>query len=219
MLPYSSATLPQRTTQQIPYTARICASESREAHLLAEELHATDLGSTSVAMELVDLSSGQVLASASSYQKQIAHGEDILNRIFYAKDQPEHLQELQQEAVDTLEELLDQLTAASGIDVRNCACMTLAGNTTMTHFLLGLDAFCVFSSPYAVHVDTPGFFFAKEIGLTLHGLLFCFPSRANYLGGDIISGMIATELYKRKVSPPFLISGRTGNWSSGTAIF
>ena len=56
---------------------------------------ATDLGSTSVAMELVDLSSGQVLASASSYQKQIAHGEDILNRIFYAKDQPEHLQELQ----------------------------------------------------------------------------------------------------------------------------
>ena len=180
---------------------------------------ATDLGSTSVAMELVDLSSGQVLASASSYQKQIAHGEDILNRIFYAKDQPEHLQELQQEAVDTLEELMDQLTAASGIDVRNCACMTLAGNTTMTHFLLGLDAFCVFSSPYAVHVDTPGFFFAKEIGLTLHGLLFCFPSRANYLGGDIISGMIATELYKKESISAFFDIGTNGELVIGNRDF
>ena len=180
---------------------------------------AADLGSTSVVLELVDLSSGRIIASDSSYQKQIVHGEDILNRIFYAKDNSAHLRELQQEAVSTLEELMDHLTAASGIDVRDCACMTLAGNTTMIHFLLGLDAFCVFSSPYAVHVDEPGFIFAKEIGLTLRGLLFCFPSRANYLGGDIISGMIATGLYKKDSISAFFDIGTNGELVIGNRDF
>ena len=53
---------------------------------------AVDLGSTSVVMQLVDCSSDEVLAQESVYNHQIAFGEDILNRIFYSKDQPEKLE-------------------------------------------------------------------------------------------------------------------------------
>ena len=63
---------------------------------------AADLGSTSVTMELVDLNSGTVVAKESMYNRQTALGSDVLTRIFYAKDQPEHLEELRLAAVETI---------------------------------------------------------------------------------------------------------------------
>lgn len=146
-------------------------------------------------------------------------GEDILNRIFYAKDQPEHLQELQQEAVDTLEELMDQLTAASGIDVRNCACMTLAGNTTMTHFLLGLERFRCLLLAVCGSCGYARIFFRKRNRPYTARTSFRFPSRANYLGGDIISGMIATELYKKESISAFFDIGTNGELVIGNRDF
>lgn len=83
---------------------------------------------------------------------------------------------------------------------RKCLSMVVAGNTTMIHFLLGIDAFCVFYTPHAVHADRPGFQPAKDLDIPLNGYVYCYPAKSNYLGGDIISGMIETELYKRMES-------------------
>lgn len=81
---------------------------------------AADLGSTSVTMELVDLRSGTVVARESMYNRQTALGSDVLTRIFYAKDQPEHLEELRLAALETLNELMGHLTEISGVEVRRC---------------------------------------------------------------------------------------------------
>ena len=81
--------------------------------------------------------------------------------------------------------------------------MVVSGNTTMIHFLLGLDPFCVFSSPYAVRADRVGFLPAKEMGFPMKGCVYCVPGKSNYLGGDILSGMIATELYKKETISVF----------------
>ena len=64
---------------------------------------AADLGSTSVTMELVDLNRGEVVSKATRYNLQRAFGDDILTRIFYGKDQPDHIQELQEATAETYE--------------------------------------------------------------------------------------------------------------------
>ena len=84
---------------------------------------AADLGSTSVTMELVDLNRGEIVAKATRYNLQRAFGDDILTRIFYGKDQPDHLKELQEATAETLRLLMGDLTEQSGIDARpRCWC-------------------------------------------------------------------------------------------------
>ncbi len=201
---------------------------------------AVDLGSTTVVMQLVDCESGKVVAQESAYNRQIAFGEDILTRIFYSKDQPERLEEIRRTTVETIVALMEKLEERTGIPLRTssgaletnaaeedsdgnragrCISMVVAGNTTMIHFLLGMDAFCVFSTPYAVQADQPGFLSAKELGIPIPGYVFCYPGKANYLGGDIISGMVATDIYRKDTISLFFDVGTNGELVVGNREF
>ena len=97
--------------------------------------------------------------------------------------------------------------------------MVIAGNTTMIHFLLGMDAFCVFYTPHAVHADRPGFLLARDLDFPLKGYVYCYPAKSNYLGGDIISGMIDTELYKKNEISVFFDIGTNGELVIGNKEF
>ena len=97
--------------------------------------------------------------------------------------------------------------------------MVIAGNTTMIHFLLGMDAFCVFYTPHAVHADRPGFQLACDLDIPLKGYVYCYPAKSNYLGGDIISGMIDTELYKKNEISVFFDIGTNGELVIGNKEF
>ena len=97
--------------------------------------------------------------------------------------------------------------------------MVIAGNTTMIHFLLGMDAFCVFYTPHAVHADRPGFLLARDLDIPLKGYVYCCPAKSNYLGGDIISGMIDTELYKKNEISVFFDIGTNGELVIGNKEF
>lgn len=180
---------------------------------------AVDLGSTSITMELLDLNHGTVIGEAAKYNAQREIGTDILTRIFYGKDNEEHLKELQQLAVSTISDLMEELHAETGVDTRQCSIMVLAGNTTMVHFLLGLDGFPLFLSPYAPIITDPGFFPAKEIGLSMAGYLYVFPSKANYMGGDIISGMVATGIARSEGIQLFFDIGTNGELVVGCKDF
>lgn len=89
----------------------------------------------------------------------------------------------------------------------------------MIHFLYGLDAFCVFSSPYAVRTLKPDCYRAKDLGFPLKGYVYCYPGQANYLGGDILSGMAATEIYKQEEISVFLDIGTNGELVIGNKDF
>lgn len=187
-----------------------------------EETHyglAVDLGSTSVVMQLVDCRNGIVIAQESMYNKQIAFGEDILSRIFYSKDHPQHLEEIRRATVETFTELMERLRKSSGIDTKQCISMVISGNTTMIHFLIGMDAFCVFAAPYAVRADRPAFFKGSELELPVRGYVYCYPAKANYLGGDIISGMIATGMHKKEEITLFFDVGTNGELVMGNRDF
>ncbi|MFR1113280.1 MAG: hypothetical protein ACLSEX_07715 [Blautia sp.] len=153
---------------------------------------------TTLVVRLLDCATGQILGEASAYNHQIAFGGHS-HQDFLRKDRPDRLEEIRQSTIDTFSEVFLTLQEQTGVSPSDCISAVVSGNTTMIHFLLGIDAFCVFASPYAVHTLNPGFLPAREMGLPLMGYVYCYPGRANYLGGDIVSGAVSTGIHEKEL--------------------
>ncbi len=171
---------------------------------------AVDYGSTTILMELVDLNSGKVLAKETAVSGQTAYGTDILTRITYALEGPAHMDDLQKATVETFHQLFARLAERTGIDAAELPIMILSGNTTMIHFLLKLDAWTVFAAPFAPVASDPGFFWGSELGMDFSGLVYIIPAASNYIGGDIVSGLLALELHKKEEISLFFDIGTNG---------
>lgn len=182
---------------------------------------AVDLGSTTVVMQLININTGEILAEGKEMSGQIAFGDDILTRIIYAKDMPERLQEINQATLDTFSALLSEMERQSGITLStaNCPLMIVSGNTTMIHFLLGLNPWTIFSSPYAPVSCDPGLLSGKELGMDFKGMVYIVPAIANYLGGDITSGLLTTDFYRKDGLSVFFDIGTNGELVLGNSSF
>lgn len=180
---------------------------------------AVDLGSTTVVMEVVDLQSAQVLASRTAVNRQVAYGNEILSRIFAGHENPQVQEQLRQLTVETLQELVNGLSQELSYDLGGCGMLVISGNTTMMHFLLGLDAFTVFMSPYATVTTAPDFLLARELGLAMDSMVYIVPSMSNYVGGDITSGAIALGLTRSEEINVFLDIGTNGELLMGNKDF
>ena len=117
---------------------------------------AVDLGSTTVVARLVDCATGKILGETSTFNGQIPYGTDILTRIFHCQEDRGTLEILRKAAVTSITTCVRELEAQQQLPENSCIAMAIGGNTTMIHFLLGMDAFCVFHTPYAVHADQIG---------------------------------------------------------------
>ena len=186
--------------------AQVEAGDTRQQHYGL----AVDYGSTTIIMQLVDLHSGNVIATEKAVSGQTAYGTDILTRITYALENPAHMDDLQKATVDTFAQLLVRLTEATGIDATKLPIMIVSGNTTMIHFLLKLDAWTVFAAPYAPVASDPGFFWGSELGMAFSGLVYLIPAASNYIGGDIVSGLLALGLHKKEETSLFFDIGTNG---------
>ena len=171
---------------------------------------AVDYGSTTIVMQLVDLQSGAVIGEEKAVNGQVVYGTDILTRITYALGQSNHPADLQRVTTDTFRQLLEQLTDSTGIAAKQCPIMILSGNTTMIHFLLGLDAWTVFASPFAPVSTDPGFLWGSEVGMDFEGLVYIIPSASNYVGGDIVSGLLKLDIHKQEETAMFFDIGTNG---------
>ncbi|MCX6624543.1 MAG: ASKHA domain-containing protein [Acidobacteria bacterium] len=152
---------------------------------------AIDIGTTTIAVQLVRLADGSVLGTATSYNRQARRGADIISRIDYART-PERLAEVRSLAVDTINGLIAELDAPT----ENLRAAFLAGNTTMTHLLLGLPPRYIRESPYVPTVQSLPAFPAAGLGLQLaaDAVVQFAPGVGSYVGGDITAGLLATPL-------------------------
>lgn len=171
---------------------------------------AVDYGSTTIVMQLLDLNSGAIIEEVSEVNGQVVFGTDILTRITYALEDKENAKSLQFATVETFRLLLESLEEKTGIPARKCPIMVISGNTTMIHFLLGLDAWTVFASPFAPVTTNPGFFWGKEVGMAFEGLIYAVPAASNYVGGDIVSGLITLGIHKKEETSLFFDIGTNG---------
>ncbi len=175
---------------------RWCIEEIRPGHgQVAAYGLAIDIGTTTVAAQLVDLSDGRVTASATSYNQQLRRGADIISRIDYART-PERQAELRQLVLDTINGLIADIAGQSGLGSEDIRAAFVAGNTTMIHLLLALPPQYIRESPYVPTVNPVPSLTAREVGLAIEpGAAVEFaPGVGSYVGGDITAGLLSTDV-------------------------
>ena len=159
---------------------------------------ALDIGTTTIAAGLVDLDTGKIIAVDAEMNPQIKFGADVVSRILFARRSPEKRKMLQKEIIKGLNRLLLRICQISGKKRGRIFEATVVGNTTMLHFLLGLDAVHIALSPYVGVLNQALCISAEEIGLRIHprGKLYILPAIASFVGADTVAVILATKLYQ-----------------------
>lgn len=157
---------------------------------------AIDIGTTTVVVYLVDLESGESVDVKGTYNKQAAYGDDVISRIIHADETAKGLQELHQAVIDTINELTDDLLTKNNIEKDEVYVAVCAGNTTMSHMLLGIDPKYIRLEPYIPTVNSIPPVRAKQLDININpeGWIHNLPNIASYVGGDITSGVMVTGM-------------------------
>jgi uncharacterized 2Fe-2S/4Fe-4S cluster protein (DUF4445 family) len=153
-----------------------------------------DLGTSTLVGKIIRLSDGKEIAAISRLNSQSKYGADIISRIQYVKEQRHGLEELSRLIINDLNQITKQLLEVGDLKADDIFITVAAGNTTMQHLLLSLNPTDIAHAPFAP-VSTDGLILrAADIGITLHpeALLYVMPSRSGYIGGDLISMILAS---------------------------
>lgn len=159
---------------------------------------AFDIGTTTVVGYLVDLTSGEILATASSLNPQSAFGGDLMSRIAYAQENPSHVRTLHARIIQLLNGQVEEVCARAGIRRDQIYKVVVVGNTAMHHLFLGIDPTHVGQAPYAPSVRRSLRFAARELGLRVHPYapIFLLPLVAGFVGADTVGMVIATRIHE-----------------------
>lgn len=160
---------------------------------------AVDLGTSRVALRLLDLNSNTVLGESAFNNPQIESGPDVLSRI-HAAALPGGLKALNQAMVSALNRAISALCDQCDLPPKNIYLAAVAGNTTMTHLFMGLEPRWIIREPYIPAVNKPGSLRATDLGLSLNAAarVFIFPNIGSYFGGDLIAGILYSGLHRRQ---------------------
>ncbi len=157
---------------------------------------AIDVGTTTIHGALLDVNTGDEVAHAADYNAQVSMGEDVITRIIAAL-KPGGLEALQKRVVKTINGVVKELLEKAGAAAGQITHAVLAGNTTMTQLLLGLNPKYIREAPY---VPTANFFppvRLHDLGIRVpeHVVGYVMPCVASYVGGDITAGVLATGVH------------------------
>ncbi len=155
---------------------------------------AIDLGTTTIVAFLRDLTTGQIMGVTSNYNRQISCGEDILSRVNYGKRGG--FQKLQALAAESINLAIEKAANDVGVDTDDIYEVVIAGNTIMTHILMGINPSYMIKEPYVPVVRRALSTSASRIGLSVrpNGGVFIFPAVSDFIGGDIIADILASGM-------------------------
>jgi len=156
---------------------------------------AIDLGTTTIAIYLCNITSGKILSSLAVKNPQALYGDDVMSRISAIVQEDENLQHLQKLVVRAMEWGIKKLLSSQDLHRKNIVQMVTVGNPTMIHILTGVNPQSIGTSPYQ-----PVFYEAKTFQVTDLGfelgdiLLQVLPQISGFIGGDILSAALAVDL-------------------------
>lgn len=154
---------------------------------------AFDIGTTTVAAYLYDLTSGNCLASDAEKNPQSVFGADVISRISYAVS--EGTAALAAAIRDGINTLLSRLCHQAQIPIASLSALVLTGNTAMEYFLTGTNPAALAQAPFVQDRWFGEFCSASDLGLAAsNASVYLTRSISAYVGGDITSGILATEM-------------------------
>ena len=160
---------------------------------------AVDIGSTTIAGFLCDLRTGELLATDSTMNPQVAYGEDLMSRVSYAMTHNDGLDKMHTAVIETLNKLAARAAREAGIQSRNIQEAVFVGNTTMIHILLGINPVELGGAPFALANRDAMDIKARDLGLRLHqgANVHVLPAEAGHVGADNVAVLIAEEPYNQ----------------------
>jgi uncharacterized 2Fe-2S/4Fe-4S cluster protein (DUF4445 family) len=155
---------------------------------------AVDVGSTTIAAHLCDLTNGEVVASSGTMNPQIRFGEDLMSRVSYAMMNPGGAAQMTAVVRQALSDLAAEVSRSAGVEPELILEATLVGNPIMHHLVLGIDPVELGGAPFALALDRALTVTATEIGVSLHpnARIYALPCIAGHVGADA-AGMILAE--------------------------
>ncbi len=173
---------------------------------------AIDIGTTTVAARLVDLHTGTVQARSATLNSQSSLGVDVINRIEHCRRDPQGLHRLQEQIQDDLRSLLKRLLADAAAAPETVAQVTIIGNATMMHLLLGVDPLSIALSPYTPVWTRTLRVSSETVGLSLASGCEAIigPAVSAYVGADILAGVIASSIAEQEKMSLLIDVGTNG---------
>src|SRR5438309_2034220 len=159
---------------------------------------AIDVGTTSVVTTLIELESGEQLASVSSLNPQAVFGGDLMSRIAFAQFNPGNLRKLHTRIIGLLNQHIGQICSESGVLAKWIYKVVIVGNTCMHHILLGIDPSHVGLAPYAPVMRHAVTLAARDLFLKVapEARICLLPLVAGFVGADAVAVALATRIYE-----------------------
>jgi len=160
---------------------------------------AIDVGSTTIAANLCDIASGEVLTSAGCMNPQIRFGEDLMSRVSYIMMNEGGEVSLTAVVREAINELIAEVIAEAGLDIDEVIEITIVGNPIMMHLVLGLNPVELGTAPFALASDAAVSLPARDIGLFINkgGYVYALPCIAGHVGADTAGVLLAESPYER----------------------
>lgn len=170
-----------------------------------------DLGTTTIVLEMIDLYSGRSIGIRSMLNPQYIHGQDVYSRARYTRSSKK-LAELQHLVSEGINTMISEICHETKIDQRKVVEVCVAGNTIMSHLLAGRSTQDLIKPPYQV---APGEILsikasALGIGIAEGANIVITPSASAFIGGDIVAGLVATDIESCEKSVLFIDLGTNG---------
>jgi uncharacterized 2Fe-2S/4Fe-4S cluster protein (DUF4445 family) len=186
--------------REFKWAARFVLRESEVIGVLPAGMDiyglAVDIGTTKLALYLVNLLSGEICEKTGEMNPQIAYGEDVISRIDYANENTDGRQELQGVLVEVLNNKIQELCDSFDIKQDQIMDAVFVGNTAMHHLFAGLPVEQLVFAPYVPALNESLDIRAKDIGIQIAvgAYLHLLPNIAGYVGADHSAVILSTDL-------------------------
>lgn len=171
-----------------------------------------DIGTTTLVTALIDCLSGEEIDAISSLNPQCQYAQDVVSRINYTSNTDNGLQVLYKAVLDEINHMLSELCERNNIEPQYIYEAVYSGNTTMVHLATNTDPYSIGQYPYVPIIKGGNCISAAENGLQIAscGQIYLPPIISSYIGADIVSGVLASELDQMNKNVLFIDIGTNG---------
>lgn len=161
---------------------------------------AIDIGTTTIAAYLEDLSTGQKIDNIGRLNPQKAYGADVITRIGYTKANEEGLQILHTLIKNEINNVIEALCLKNGITQEEIYEVSIVGNTTMLHLFCNIPCENIANSPYIPTFTSSLMIKGKDMKIKINpeGYILIAPSVAAYVGADTIGAVLSSGMSQNK---------------------
>lgn len=161
---------------------------------------ACDIGSTTIAMHLVSLLSGRIVASSGTSNPQIRFGEDLMSRVSYVMMNPDGREAMTKAVRGAVNSLIGKVCEEGEVDRHDILDMVFVGNPIMHHLFLGIDPTELGQAPFALAVSGALQYWAHEIDIDVNrgARLYMLPCIAGHVGADAAGATLAEGPYRQE---------------------